>query len=109
MALKITNRGGAAEYERDLSIHISQANVAHPGLHHIRTVVDHFEITSTASTHNCLVFEPMREPLWLLQTRIYGQRFPVSVVKGFVKLLLKGLVYLHTECHVVHAGKVRGI
>ena len=59
----------------------------------------------TLSGHICLVFEPLREPIWLLNERFEGNTIPSEILKIMVQMLLHGLDYLHTECHIVHTGK----
>lgn len=46
----------------------------------------------------------MREPLWIFQQRCRNKRFPLGLLKGYIKLLLQGLDYLHSECKIIHAG-----
>lgn len=55
--------------------------------------------------HECLAYEPMREPFWLFQRRFKDQRIPLRLVKAYILILLAGLDYLHSECKVVHTGK----
>ena len=55
--------------------------------------------------HACLVFEPLREPLWLLNERFEENVIPSNILKIMVQMLLHGLDYLHTECRVIHTGK----
>ncbi|KAL4888613.1 kinase-like domain-containing protein [Aspergillus ambiguus] len=55
-----------------------------------------------SGTHICLGYEPMREPLWLFQNRLKNQRIPLGLLKSYVKLILKGLDYLYSECNIIH-------
>ncbi|KMU72063.1 hypothetical protein CISG_00372 [Coccidioides immitis RMSCC 3703] len=57
---------------------------------------------NTAGEHLCLVFEPLREPLWLLGKHLGSNGVPPAVLKPFLKLLLQGLDFLHSECHIIH-------
>lgn len=47
----------------------------------------------------------MREPVSFLQQRFDDEKLPTFYVKFVVKFLLRGLEYLHDECHVVHTGR----
>jgi hypothetical protein len=55
-----------------------------------------------------LVFEPMREPLWLFRRRVASEdrvtRLLVPLIKTYLQILLEGLDYLHSESHVIHTG-----
>jgi len=46
----------------------------------------------------------MREPLWLFQRRWENGKLPPSLLKVYLKFLLRGLNYLHSECHIIHTG-----
>lgn len=95
-----------ATHELDIERHIRDRVSRHDGRNYVRTFVEKFEEKGPHGTHICLGYEPMREPLWLFQTRLRNQRFPLSLLKGYIKLLLKGLDYLHSECNVIHTGKL---
>ncbi|CEL08828.1 Putative Protein kinase [Aspergillus calidoustus] len=68
----------------------------------LRTCLDDFEVTGPEGKHVCLVYEPMREPLWISQRRFVNDRLPLSIAKAYIYFLLVGLDYLHSECRVVH-------
>ena len=40
-----------------------------------------------------------------MNERFEGNIIPSKILKIMVQMLLHGLDYLHTECHIVHAGK----
>lgn len=71
----------------------------------LRTRLDDFEVAGPAGKHMCLVYEPMREPLWILQRRFVDRQLPLPIAKAYIYFLLVGLDYLHTECRVVHTGE----
>ncbi|KAL3477218.1 kinase-like domain-containing protein [Aspergillus californicus] len=52
--------------------------------------------------HICMVFDPLCEPLWMLKHRFKGKTIPIDVLKAVSKVILEGLRYLHTECHIIH-------
>ena len=98
---------GAAEHELTISRHIAQANPSHTGFSYVRTIVDSFTISSLHGNHVCLVYEAMREPLWLFERRCKNGRFTLGLLKGYLRLLLMGLDYLHSDCHIVHTGRLQ--
>lgn len=91
-----------AEHELNISLHLAKANRSHKGFPLVRTTIDSFEAITPYGTHICLVYEPMREPLWLFRRRFKDGKFPLALLKGHLKILLMGLDYLHSECHIVH-------
>ena len=109
MALKITNCGEqekkSAEEEIEISQYISRLQSSHEGRAYVRLVTESFVIPGPFGEHLCLVFEPLREPLWLLGKHLGSIGLPPIVLKAFLKLLLQGLDFLHSECHIIHTGK----
>lgn len=51
-----------------------------------------------------MVFDPLCEPLWMLKRRFRGDLLPLDVLKPVVKMVMEGLCYLHTQCHIIHTG-----
>lgn len=96
-----------AEHELNISLHLAKANRSHKGFPLVRTTIDSFEAITPYGTHICLVYEPMREPLWLFRRRFKDGKFPLVLLKGHLKILLMGLDYLHSECHIVHTGEFK--
>ena len=90
---------------------ISQSSPRHEGRNFIRILLDSFTLRGTPNQHISLVFEPLREPIWLLNERFKGNIISSEILKIMVQMLLHGLDYLHTEGRIVHTGresKVRG-
>ena len=110
MALKINNcdfeDGDAAAHELYIEKHLAEKNPSHVGFDYIRTFSDNFEAVGPNGSHLCLVYDPMREPLWLLRQRCKDRKFPIGLLKGYLQLILKGLDYIHSECHVIHTGEL---
>ncbi|KAL1851132.1 hypothetical protein Plec18167_001902 [Paecilomyces lecythidis] len=106
VAVKVHNSSGGnstdAAEERNLEEYIALRNRQHQGHAFIRTHIDVFEVPGLGRWHLCLVYEPMREPIWQLRQRFPGGRFPPALVKAYYFILLHGLDYLHTECGIVH-------
>jgi serine/threonine-protein kinase SRPK3 len=111
VALKICNNDHAdaasASHELRISEHIAKVNPSHPGRKFVRTITDSFEATGPFGNHLCLVYEPMREPIWLLQRRFPDERYPPNLLRWTLQYILTGLDYLHSECHVIHTGEFR--
>ena len=96
----------AAEHELKIGRHLASANLAHDGILFLQVVMDGFEVVGPNGMHNCLVFEPMREHMSIFQSRLKQKRFPLELLKMYLVCLLNGLEYLHSECHVIHAGEL---
>ncbi|KAL3469924.1 kinase-like protein [Aspergillus californicus] len=92
----------AAETELRITRHITESNPQHPGHCFVRTLLASFDLQVPSGCHVCMVLEPLHDPLWLLKQRFQGNVLPPNVVKLISKLVLEGLHYLHSECHVIH-------
>ncbi|RDW63050.1 Protein kinase protein [Aspergillus mulundensis] len=106
VTLKITNCGideqRSAREEVEISQRISKIRSNHEGRRYVRLVRESFSIPGASGDHLCLVFEPLREPLWVLGKHLGSNGVPPAVLKPFLKLLLQGLDFLHSECHIIH-------
>ncbi|PYH70577.1 kinase-like protein [Aspergillus vadensis CBS 113365] len=96
VTLKITNCGEgerkAAEDELELSQHISGLRSEHEGCGYVRLVEDSFEVQGILGDHLCLVFEPLREPLWVLGRHLGSTNgVPPQVLKAFLRVILTDL------------------
>jgi hypothetical protein len=69
-------------------------------------MLDYFEVPAEDAPHLCLVYELMREPLWIYKRRWDGGKVPPVLFKVYLKFLLQGLEYLHSECEVIHTGEL---
>ncbi|QDS73271.1 hypothetical protein FKW77_004841 [Venturia effusa] len=95
----------AVRHELEISKHIDSAVQHESGRRYIRTVADSFEIAGPNGSHLCLVFEPMREPIWLLRRRLDADKVTQDFLpffKMYIIVLLDGLDYLHRKCNVIH-------
>lgn len=110
MTLKITNSGAeetkAAKDELEMSQFISQSQSKHEGRLYIRLAKESSQVRGVLGDHLCLVFEPLREPLWLLGKHLGSTGVPPTVLKAFLKIILQALDFLHSECHIIHTGNV---
>ena len=109
VALKITNcferDRKSAKDELEMSQHISHIQTVHEGRSYVRLIQDSFTIPGPFGEHLGMVFEPLREPLWLLGRHLGTVGLPSTILKAFLKLVLKGLDFLHSECHIIHTGE----
>ena len=96
----------AAKYELNIARRL-EADPSHKGFPYVRTVIDDFEATGLDGTPLVLVYEAIREPLWLFQQRWENGKIPPSLLKVYLKFLLQGLEYLHSECRIIHTGAYR--
>ena len=98
------SRENAAQNKLDLLKQIDKKNPQHKGWQFTRHLVDSFYVEYGSRKHLALAFEPLREPLWLYRERFIGDVIPSSVLKIILQMILHGLDYLHSECHIVHTG-----
>jgi serine/threonine protein kinase len=108
VALKIASSGftdeDATHHERNMSQFL-ETNPSHDGFGFVRVVLDSFEAVGPGGKHLCLVYEPMREPLWLFQQRMPNGKIPPRLLKVYLGFFLQALDYLHSECHIIHTGE----
>ncbi|KLJ08631.1 hypothetical protein EMPG_15920 [Blastomyces silverae] len=105
VALKISNASTQADINRHREIeqHIATVRPPHDGRAILRTFSECFETTGPeGGKHLCMAYEPMREPFWLFRRRFRDRLIPLPLLKTYIRILLVGLDYLHTECKIVH-------
>lgn len=82
-----------------------ETNRRHEGWSFVRHLLDSFTLgSSSGEQHLSLIFEPLREPLWIYQQRFDGGVIPSDILKVMLQMTLQGLIYLHSECYVIHTG-----
>ncbi|KAJ5627156.1 hypothetical protein N7528_004583, partial [Penicillium herquei] len=106
VAIKITNLNlfVKAIEEKKLENYLLLKNPRHPGHLKVRHCLDAVDVVGPRGVHRCLVYEPMREPMSLTQHHFVDCLFPYHVAKTYIRALLTGLDYLHSECNVVHGN-----
>ncbi|OAA55831.1 Protein kinase-like domain protein [Niveomyces insectorum RCEF 264] len=110
IAVKICTCGAADDeshsHELDMTKHITSVDSSHRGSVIIANAIESFGVSSPQGEHLALVFEPMRDPLWMFRRRIAGGNqvtgHVLGLFKAYLKILLEGLDFLHAECHVIH-------
>jgi hypothetical protein len=108
VTLKVAASGFADEDATNHELNISrllETNPTHNGFDSVRIVLDHFETIGPGGKHLCLVFKPMREPLWLFQQRLPKGKIPPPLLKVYLGVFLQALDYLHSECRIIHTGE----
>jgi len=65
-------------------------------------ILDHFVHSGPHGRHVCLVFEVMGQNLLSLIKKYNYQGIPISIVKVITKHILLSLMFLHTQCQVIH-------
>jgi serine/threonine-protein kinase SRPK3 len=70
-------------FEREILLHMHDADPSHPGHEHITQLVDTFEHTGPNGRHVCLVFEVMGETLRSFGTWFRHHRVPNSIMRRF--------------------------
>lgn len=95
------------EVNRELDIyrHINAVSTNHPGAEGIRTLLDSFQIRGPTGDHWCLVHPPLWDSCESIQKGSGHPKLPKDFLRDVLKSLLGALDYLHTECHVIHAGR----
>jgi hypothetical protein len=73
----------------------------------LRTHIDTFELTApSGSRHTCLVYKPLSEPLTTWKQWFEDEKIHPGVVRAYVGLLLYALDRLHSECGLIHTGRL---
>lgn len=97
----------AAQHELEINKRLSSGNPSIEVIPYIQLMNGSFEVVGPNGTHFCLVFDPMRETLTLFQSRLKRKRLSLEVMKMYLVCLLKALDYIHTECRIVHTGRLK--
>ncbi|CAG7966394.1 unnamed protein product [Penicillium olsonii] len=94
------------EMELRITQRITQTNAADDGRYFVRTLLDSFDLQGPYGDYICMVFNPLYEPLWTLKRRFQGSVLPKDVLRTVIQMVVIGLHYLHTHCHVIHTDNV---
>ena len=87
---------------RAIAQRLAKGNPNHPGFDHIRFTLDVFPVKNGKFTHLCVVYSVLREPLIPCMKKLPGRMFSSRTLRLLVPALLKGLDYMHSECHIIH-------
>lgn len=75
----------------------------HPGIRNLRLLVDHFEVTSSGSTHDCLLYPPLGMSFTEFRNRLPDRVFPKLLFQRSTQLISLGVDLLH-QAGIVHTG-----
>ena len=95
------------QLEDELNIYRRMAEAAscgHPGRIAVRPLLDCFDVKGPDGLHGCLIHPPLWDSVLALLHRNPVRRLPAEVLAVILKYLFQALDFLHTECHVAHAG-----
>lgn len=106
MTLKTYTREEENQDEFHIYQQLNQGSSWHPGYAHIRKALDIFTIPRSGGDHLCLVQKPMWESFRDLLYRNPCHRFTEDLLKAGLIQVFLALDYLHTECKLVHTGKM---
>lgn len=87
---------------RSIAHKLKTTNPIHRGYNHVRFMLETFTIKGKYGEHLCVVYDVLREPLDECQQRLPSKLFKSDHLRALLPSLLKGLEYMHSECHVVH-------
>lgn len=96
--------------EANMNMRLATTNPDHRGCDALGMAFEAFEVASPrGDIHIALVFEPLREPLWLFKRRLNNEHSASQInrlplIKTYIQILLEGLNYMHSQCRVVHTG-----
>lgn len=105
---KVYVTGQNRHHERELGIykHMNSVETRHPGRNFIRKLLDHFGIQGPHGQHVCLVHEPLGTSADFMVKMCPGQVMTLHDMKPGIRQLLVALVFLHSECRIIHTGDI---
>lgn len=106
VSLKLYTRDEDNQEEFQIYKQLSQGSSWHPGHSHVRKALDVFTVSSLKGSHACLVQIPTWESFGDLLYRNPSHRFTEDLLEAGLMQILLALDYLHTECKLVHTGKI---
>ncbi|KEQ90374.1 hypothetical protein AUEXF2481DRAFT_48747 [Aureobasidium subglaciale EXF-2481] len=74
----------------------------HDGRHHIRRLLDSFEVEGPHGRHICLIHEPLGISLAERRDLTSGRVFDEDLIRQIFRPILEGLDFLHREAKVIH-------
>lgn len=80
-----------------------QSTSTNPGAHHVISLLDDFEVSSSHGSHFCIVTKVLGADLHSY-TRAVGGRLPIPILQNVTRQLLMALDFLHRECDIIHTG-----
>jgi serine/threonine-protein kinase SRPK3 len=105
VTIKININSLSTEFQtgrRKIAEKLVSGNPDHPGYNHIRFMLSTFKIKSRWGEHLCIVYDVLREPINICMEKWQSRLFSSERLRTILPSLLKGLDYMHSECHIVH-------
>lgn len=106
VALKIYINSSKVHRELPIYNHIKGLQSQHGGLHHLRALLDSFEIHGPHGKHICLVHEALGMNLDELRALVPDEMFEPDLVRHTLRDILRALHFLHVEAHIIHTGEL---
>ncbi len=88
-----------------MSQHIFKIQSIHEDRFYVRLIQESFTVRRPFEEHLSIVFESLREFLWLLSRHLGTVELSPAILKAFLKLFLQGFNFLYSECHIIHTDK----
>jgi hypothetical protein len=98
---------GVGEEEFTITQALSNGNLSHPGRAHVRNALGVFTISRAGGEHKCLVQKPMCDSFKDLLRRNPKHRFTEELFKAGLIQIFLALDYLHSDCKLVHTGRLQ--
>ncbi|KAK6004806.1 hypothetical protein QM012_008668 [Aureobasidium pullulans] len=94
----------SSKKHRELGIyqHIQGLASNHDGRHHIRKLLDFFDVKGPHGKHICLVHEPLGMSFDQVRSFTGGRPFDEDLIRQTFRPILNGLDFLHKEANVIH-------
>nr|POE62422.1 serine/threonine-protein kinase srpk [Quercus suber] len=102
VALKVYINSSKVHREVPIYDHINSLNSQHGGRHHVRQMLDSFEITGPDGKHTCLVHEALGMNMDELRELVPEEMFAPDLVRQTLRDILRAMHFLHEEAHVIH-------
>ncbi|KAI5193501.1 hypothetical protein E4T38_09947 [Aureobasidium subglaciale] len=96
--------GSKKHRELEIYQHIQALSSKHDGRHHIRRLLDSFEVEGPHGRHICLIHEPLGISLAERRDLTSGRVFDEDLIRQIFRPILEGLDFLHREAKVIHTG-----
>ncbi len=87
---------------RKIAERLLTANPDHPGYNHVRFMLSTFKLKTRWGEHLCIIYDVLREPINICMEKWQSRLFSSEKLRKILPSLLRGLDYMHSECHVVH-------
>jgi serine/threonine-protein kinase SRPK3 len=110
VALKVYVNSSKHHGELNIYKHIQAtcATCTHDGRHHMRKLLDSFDIDGPHGKHTCLVHEPLGISFDEMKELTTNGLFEAKLIRQTFRPILTGLEFLHKEANIIHTGREKG-